>query len=162
MEAFVKSLAANQSFKARLLKDMKKVIEILANPHCKVIRPLCVDYNLIEVNEGQCWSIKEQHFLKHPIKDKDIRHVTLRAFSPYDPNKVPDPKYFTEILENNLTEAEVEDFCEDFIRLLHHNQERHREKVPCLIGAANGGKMSLFQLILGLVHHSNIATITKQ
>ena len=54
VEAFVNSLAANESFKARLLKDMKKVIDILANPHCEVIRPLCVDYNLIEVNDGKC------------------------------------------------------------------------------------------------------------
>ncbi|KAL9973576.1 hypothetical protein ACROYT_G020049 [Oculina patagonica] len=162
VEAFVNSLAANRSFKARLLKDMKKVIEILANPHCEVIRPLCVDYDLIEVNEGQCWSIKERRFLENAIKDKDIGHVTPRAFSPYDPTKVPDPKYFREILENSLTEAEVGEFCEDFIRLLHHNQKRHKDKVPCLIGAANSGKTSLFQPILGLVHHSNIATITKQ
>ncbi len=75
-----------------------------------------------------------------------------------DPTKVPDPKYFKEI----LTEAEVEEFCEDFIRLLHHNQKRHKDKVPCLIGAANSGKTSLFQPILGLVHHSNIVIITKQ
>lgn len=34
------SLVPNESFKAQLLKDMKKVIDILANPHCEVIRPL--------------------------------------------------------------------------------------------------------------------------
>ena len=162
VEAFVNSLAANHSFKGRLLKDMKKVIEILANPHCEVIRPLCVDYNLIEVNEGQCWSVKERRFLENAIEDKDIGRVTPRAFSPYDPTKEPEPKYFKEILENSLTEAEVEGFCEDFLRLLTHNQKRHKDKVPCLIGAANSGKTSLFQPILGLVHHSNIATITKQ
>ena len=56
VEAFVDGLEANELFKARLLKDMdvKKVMEILANPHCEVIRPLCVDYNLIEVNDGWC------------------------------------------------------------------------------------------------------------
>ncbi|KAL9984099.1 hypothetical protein ACROYT_G006358 [Oculina patagonica] len=105
---FVNSSAANQSFKARLLKDMKKVIEILANPHCKVIRPLCVDNNLIEVNEGQCWSNKERRFLENAIKDKDISHITPQAFSPYDPTKVLDPKYFREILENSLTEAKAQ------------------------------------------------------
>ena len=162
VEAFVNSLAANELFKARLLKDMKKVIDILANPHCEVIRPLCVDYNLIEVNEGQCWSIKERRFLETAIEDKDIGHVTPRAFSPYDPAKEPEPKYFKEILENSLPEADIEMFCEDFLRLLMHNQKRHKDKVPCLVGAANSGKTSLFQPILGLVHHSNVATITKQ
>lgn len=162
VEAFVNSLAANESFKARLLKDMKRVIDILANPHCEVIRPLCVDYNLIEVNDGKCWSIKERRFLEDAIEDKDIGHVTPRAFSPYDATREPEPKYFKEILENSLTEAEIEEFCEDFLRLLNHNQKRHKDKVPCLIGAANSGKTSLFQPILGLVHHGNIATITKQ
>ena len=162
VDAFVNSLAANELFKARLLKDIKKVIDILSNPHCEVVRPLYIDYNLIEANEGQCWSIKERRFLGNAIEEKEIGHVTPRAFSPYDPTKEPEPKYFKEIFENSLPEAEIEMFCEDFLTLLNHNQKRHKEKVPCLTGAANSGKTSLFKPILGLAHHSNIATITKQ
>ena len=162
MEAFVNSSAANEFFKARLLKDMKKVIDLLANPHCEVIRPLCVDYNLIEVNDGKCWSIKERRFLENVIADKDIGQVTPRAFSAYDPTRGPQRKYFKEILENSLTEAEIEEFCEDYLRLLNHNQKRHKDKVPCIIEDASSGKTSLFQPVLGLVHYSNIATITKQ
>ena len=94
VEAFVNSLAGNELFKTRLLKDMKKIIDILGIPNCEVIRPFCVDYNLIEVNEGQCCSIKERRFLENGIQDKDIGHVTPRAFSPYDPTKEPQPKYF--------------------------------------------------------------------
>ena len=45
---------------------------------------------------------------------------------------------------------------------LNHNKKRHKDKVPCLVGAANSGKTSLFQPILGLVHHHNVATTTKQ
>ena len=51
MKAFADSSAANESFKARMLRDMKKVIDILADP--EAIRPIVVDYNLIEVNEGK-------------------------------------------------------------------------------------------------------------
>ena len=162
MEAFINTLAANETFKDRLLKDMRKVIEILSNPHCEVIRPLCVDYNLIKVNDGQCWSIKDRRFVDNAIADKDIGHITPRAFSPYDPTKEPEAKYFKEILENSLSAVEVQLFCEDFLRLLNHNKKRHKDKVPCLVGAANSGKTSLFQPILGLIHHSNVATITKQ
>ena len=162
MEVFINSLAANETFKDRLLKDMRKVSEILSNPHCEVIRPLCVDYNLIEVNDGQCWSIKDRRFVDNAIADKDIGHITPRAFSPYDPTKEPDPKYFREILENSLSAVEVQLFCEDFLKLLNHNKKRHKDKVPCLVGAANSGKTSLFQPILGLIHHHNVATITKQ
>ena len=123
VDAFVNSLAANELFKARLLKDMKKVIDILSNPHCEVVRPLCVDYNLIEVNEGQCWSIKERRFLGNAIEMKEIGHVTPRAFLRYDPTKEPEPKYFKEILKHNLPEAEIEMFCEDFLTLFNHNQK---------------------------------------
>lgn len=160
--AFVHGLAGNELFKGRLLKDMKKVIDTLANPYCEVIRPLRVDYNLIEVSNGQCWSLKERRFVENAIDEKEIGHVTPRAFSPFDVNKEPEPKYFREILENSLTEAETAEFCEDFLRLLNHKQKKHKEKVPCLIGDANSGKTSLFQPLLGLIHHDNIATITKQ
>ena len=82
---------------------MKKVINILANLQCEVTRPLCIDCNLIEVNDGKCLSIKEHHFLENVIADKDIGHVTQQAFSPYDPTRQPEPKYFKEILENSVT-----------------------------------------------------------
>ena len=162
VEAYVNGLAANELFKARLLKDMKRVIEILANPFCEVIRPLRVDYNLIEVNDGRCWSIKERRFLDDAIEEKDLGHVTPRAFSTYDAAKEVEPKYFKEILENSLPDAEIGPFCEDFLKLLNHNQKRHKDRVPCLVGAANSGKTSLFQPLLGLIHHSHIATISKQ
>ena len=57
---------------------------------------------------------------------------------------------------------EIGEFCEDFLKLLNFNKKCHKDKVPCLIGDANSGKTSLFHPILGLVHHTNIATITKQ
>ncbi|KAL9977405.1 hypothetical protein ACROYT_G014801 [Oculina patagonica] len=59
VEAFIHGLAGNELFKGRLLKDMKKIIDNLANPYCEVIRPLTVDDNLIEVLNGLCWSLKE-------------------------------------------------------------------------------------------------------
>ena len=114
------------------------------------------------MNDGQCWSIKDRRFVDNAIADKDIGHITPRAFSPYDPTKEPDPKYFKEILENSLSDVEVQLFCKDFLKLLNRNKKRHKDKVPCLVGAANSGKTSLFQPILGLIHHHNVATITKQ
>ena len=57
---------------------------------------------------------------------------------------------------------EIGEFCEDFLELLNFNKKCHKDKVPCLTGDANSGKTNLFHPILGLVHHTNIATITKQ
>ena len=159
---FVGTLAANEHFKGRLLRDMKKVTEILANPFCEAIRPLTIDYNLIEVMGGQCWSLKERRFVTNAVDEKNIGKVSPRAFCEYDPSTPPEPKYFREILENSLTESEVAMFCEDFLKLLNYNKKGHKDKVPCLVGDANSGKTSLFHPILGVVHHSNVATVTKQ
>ena len=82
------SLAANESFKATLLKDMKRVIDPLSDPDCEVISRIVVDYNLIEVNEGHCWSVLERRFLSNTIAAEKVGLMTLRAFSHYGPSTV--------------------------------------------------------------------------
>ena len=161
VKAFINCLAANESFQSRLLRNMRKVIDVLADPDCEVICPICVDYNLIEVNSAQCLSIKEMCFVSSPIPEEKIGLVTPRAFVKYESSKEPDAKYFREILPNSLNEAEIGEFCEDFLRLLNFNQKRQKERVPCLVGDANSGKTSLFLSIRALVHHSKKATVTK-
>ncbi|KAJ7382524.1 hypothetical protein OS493_034415 [Desmophyllum pertusum] len=129
---------------------------------CEVIRSIMVDYNLIEVNGGYCWSVEKRQFLRDAIPAEQVGLVTPRAFSRYDPSKDPQPQYFQEILQNSLTDVETGLFCEDFLRLLDCNKKRHKQKVPCLVGDADSGKTSLFYPMLGLIHHSNVATVTKQ
>ena len=75
---------------------------------------------------------------------------------------MPGAKYFREILENSFSPDDVHRFCEDFVKLLNYNRKKHKDKVPCLVGDTNSGKTSLFFPILSLVHHRNVATVTKQ
>lgn len=63
---------------------MRKVIDVRADPDCEVIGPICVNYNLIEVNLGQCWPIKERCFLSSPISEEKTSLVTPRAFVKYE------------------------------------------------------------------------------
>ena len=160
--SFVNSLATNEHFKSRLIRDMRKVIELLADPNCELFEPLVIDYNLIEVKDGVCWSLKSRSFVENPIEERQIGKVSPRAFCAYDPAKEANPKYFREILENSLSESQVSAFCEDFLKLLNYKRKQHKDKVPCLVGDSNSGKTSLFFPIQGLVHHGNIATVTKQ
>ena len=160
--AFINSLATNEQFKSRLIRDMRRVIDLLADPNCELFQPLVIDYDLIEVNNGVCWSVKNRAFVENPIEVRQIGKLSPRCFCAHDPATEADPKYFREILENSLSASEVAMFCEDFLRLLNHNAKKHKDKVPCLVGAANSGKTSLFFPIQGLVHHGNIATVTKQ
>ncbi|KAL9960800.1 hypothetical protein ACROYT_G034302 [Oculina patagonica] len=160
--AFINSLATNEQFKSRLVREMKKITELLSDPLCELFEPLVIDYDLIEVSDGVCWSLKKRAFVQCPIQDNQIGKISPRAFSVYDSTKEPDPKYFREILENSLTQSEVSTFCEDFLKLLNYSQKKHKDMVPCLVGEANSGKTSLFFPIQGLGHHGNIATVTKQ
>ena len=159
---FVNTLATNERFKSRMLPQMKRVIELLSDPYCELFRPLTVDYDLIEVSKGVCWSLKKGKFVEDAIEENQIGKVSPRAFCLYQPNQVPDAKYFREILENSLSPDDVRRFCEDFVKLLNYNRKKHKDKVPCLVGDANSGKTSLFFPILSLVHHGNVATVTKQ
>ena len=158
-KVFINSLATNEFFKSRLIRQMKNVINLLADPYCELFRPLTINYDLIEVSNGTCWSIKNRSFVDDAISKEQVGKISPRAFCPYDVSKPPDPKYFREILENSLQPEEISSFCEDFVRLLYYNKKRHKDKVPCLVGDANSGKTSLFFPILGLVHHGNV---TKQ
>ena len=159
---FINTLATNEQFKSRLIQYMKRIIELLSDPHCELFHPLVISYDLIEVNDGVCWSLKDRAFKENAIEERQIGKVSPRAFCAYDPSKHADPKYFREILENSLSENEVSTFCGDFLKLLNYNGRQHKDKVPCLVGDANSGKTSLFFPIQGHVHHGNIATVTKQ
>ena len=121
-----------------------------------------IDYDLIEVNEGKCWSLKARTFVDNAIEEHQIGKLSPRAFCPYDSSKEPEPKYFREILENSLGEDDLARFCKDFLGLLNYNKKGHKDRVPCLVGDADSGKTSLFFPILGLIHHGNVATVTKQ
>ena len=156
------TLATNERFKSRILPQMKKVIELLSDPYCELFRPLTVDYDLIEVSKGLCWSLKKGKFVEDAIQEHQIGKVSPRAFCLYEPNQVPDAKYFREILENSLSPDDVRRFCEDFVKLLYYNRKKNKDKLPCLVGDANSGKTSLFFPILSLVRHGNVATVTKQ
>ena len=100
--------------------------------------------------------------MEDAIAEHQIGKVTPRAFCVYEPNQVPDAKYFRQILENSLSPDDVCRFCEEYVKLLSYNKKKHKDKVFCLVGDANSGKTRLFFPILSIVHHGNVATVTKQ
>ena len=65
---FVNTFATNELFKPRLIREMTRVVELLADTYCELFRPLSIDYDLIEVNQGDFWSLKERSFLKDAIQ----------------------------------------------------------------------------------------------
>ena len=78
----------------------------------------------------------------------------------YERTKVPEPKYFEEILRNSLSEEDLKKFCSDFPALFRPKQLK--QPVPCAIGAADSGKTSLFSPVFQIVPLNRIARVTKQ
>ena len=125
----------------------KNVSAVFTFEHaCTVKR---VDYDLIEVADGWCFSISKREFVQNPIQD--IGKESPRAFVEYNHAKNPEPKYFKEILQNSLTGDEIGHFCEYYLHLLNYGIKQHKEKVLCLIGEPNSGKTSLFAPISRII-----------
>ena len=62
--------------------------------------------------------------MEDAIEELQIGKVSQRAFCLYEPNQVPDAKYFREILENTLSPDDVRRFCKDFFKLLNYNRTK--------------------------------------
>lgn len=73
--AFVNSLATNEHFKSRHVRDMRKVIDLLGDPSCELFQPLVVDNNDIQVNDGVCWSVKKTCVRRKPHRSPPNRKV---------------------------------------------------------------------------------------
>ena len=129
MNSFIGTLEGNEAFKARLSKYGKQVKEKLQNTETQFIKQMKIDHDLIEVNNGWCLCLSKREFLQHAIHERDIGHVSPRAFCPYDHNKEPDPKYFRQILENSLDQEQIKQFCTDYMGLLQFQKKQHKQKV---------------------------------
>ena len=162
VKKFLSLLGSNDKFKDTIIKHLNKLVEILGDRECEFMKQLRINYDLIEVNGGWCFSISQRKFVLHPVKDADVGKESPRAYIEYDHNKTPDPGYFKEILQNSLNELEMAHFCEYYIRLLNCRIKQHKEKVMCLIGEPNSGKTSLFTPITRLIPARCIAMISKQ
>ena len=130
--AFVNTLATNEFFKSRLLREMKRVIDLLSDPFCELFSLLIINYDLIEVTDGRCWPISRRDFVEGAIEEQQVGKISPRAFWSFDSARDPDPKYFREVLENSLSPQEVATFCGDLLNLLLYNKKQNK-KTECRV-----------------------------
>jgi len=162
MESFLNSLLGNAQFKDRLLSNMGKLQVILRHPDCQAISQFEIDRDLVEVNEGWCWSFRRNKFLDQPFNASHAGRTSPRAFISYDHDEEMNPKLFKEILINSLNDVEITSLCEDFLQLFNCDTREHKQKVPCLIGPSNSGKTSLFMATNKIIDIAKVARVTKQ
>ena len=162
VKKFLSLLGCNNQFKDTIIKHLNKLVEILGNRECEFVKQQCVNYDLIEVNGGWCFSISQRKFVSHPIKSTKISKESPRAYIDYEHTKTPDPSYFKQILQNNLNKQEMAHFCKHYIRLLNCSTKQHKERVVCLVGEPNSEKRSLFIPISCFIPARYTAMISKQ
>ena len=142
VKKFLSVLARNEHLKDRIVTHFSKLESVLVDTECEFTSQLRINYDLIEVSDGWFFCASKRKFVQSAIQD--VGKKSPRAFVEYDHAKKPDAKYFKEILENSLSPSDMSHFCEYYLRLLNYGIKHHKEKVMCLIGAPNSGKMSLF------------------
>ena len=141
---FLSLLGNSEHFKEIMVKHINRLDNMLGVPESEFTRQLRINYDLIEVSDGRCFSISRRRFVENAISDTDIGKETTRAYIQYKHDRLPEAGFFKEILEYSLNETGNGHFCEYYLRLLNHGTKQHKEKVPCLIGEPNTGKTSLF------------------
>ena len=130
VKKFPSLLGSNDEFKDTIIKHLNKLVEILGDKECEFTKELRINYDLIEVKEGWCFSVSQRKFVLNPIGDKHRERIS-QGIIDYEHTKVPQPGYFKEILENSLNQTEFEHFCEYFVWLLNCGIKQHKEKVLC-------------------------------
>ncbi|XP_048589692.1 uncharacterized protein LOC116617698 [Nematostella vectensis] len=160
MKAFLHCLMANNGFRDRLVKHFPRVLTILGDEECRMIPQLHIERDLVEVNDGWCWSFASNQFVNNAISKSQKGHVSPRAFIKYRHTDEPNPRYFRETLQNSLDDSQIAEFLRDFLDLFR--PKVHKQKVPCAIGPPDSGKTSLFAPVFQVIPLERIARVTKQ
>jgi len=104
------------------VKHLNKLDSLLSNRESEFGKQLKINYDLIEVLEGWCFSISRREFVENAISHSDINYwkrITASLIVAYRGDKSPEVAFFKVILENSPSEDEIWHFCEYFIRLLN-------------------------------------------
>ena len=73
VKKFLSLRGSNDKFKDTIIKHLNKLVEILGDRQCGFVRQLRIQYDLIEVTGGWCFSINQRKFVFGPVRDADIK-----------------------------------------------------------------------------------------
>lgn len=94
VKTFLLRSLANDEIANCLSTHINQVTALLSNPACRLITPLEIDFNLIEVlPKGTCFNISSKRFERHDVLQKSPRAFVKYTF---DEAAVPYPKPFVE------------------------------------------------------------------
>ena len=94
---FIMNMLGNIEIATVITPVAKQLINFLSQPACRLIKPIEIDFNYIEVEPfGTCFDIEGKRFVADPKGLKP--NSTPRAYVKYlyDVNRAPDPTKFIE------------------------------------------------------------------
>ena len=92
---YLLNLLSNVKVADAITQHIQQMTQLLSEPACRLIKPIQIDYNFIEVlPEGMCFNIAKKCFDLNPEELKGSPRAYIRY--KYEEGKIPKPKKFIE------------------------------------------------------------------
>ena len=163
-ESYINKLMVSEIIEEEIVKFSKRMIEIISHPQCEVIRQIRFDWDLIEVQDEYCFSVRKRDFIECPIDTKDIGIVSPRAYAPnYNSKEDPVPLYFKESIENSFPNLATRiNFLNKYYQCLTVGQFPHKCPKLVVAGPRDSGTSTWASVFLSIIPFRYIASITKE
>ena len=160
----VNKLMVSEIIGEEIVKFSKRMIEIISHPQCEVIRQIRFDWDLTEVLDEYCFSVRKRDFIECPIDNKDIGIVSPRAYAPnYNSKEDPVSLYFKESIENSFPNLATRiNFLNKYYQCLTVGKFPHKCPKLVVAGPRDSGKSTWASVFLSIIPVRYIASITKE
>ena len=147
-----------------IVKFRKRMREIISHPACEVIRQIRFDWDLKEVQDEYCFSVRKRDFIECPIDTKDIGIVSPRTYIPsYNSKEDPVSLYFKESIENFFPNLATRiNFLNKYYQCLTVRKFQHKCLKLVVAGPRDSGKSTWASVFLSVIPFRYIASITKE
>lgn len=101
VKVFLMNLLGNMEIAEEIISFVPLIITMLAEPSCRLIKPIAIDYNFVEcLPSGTCFNIEMKAFENHPESLKGSPRAYVRYT--FVENVEPNPELFIQGIFFNL------------------------------------------------------------
>ena len=163
VSSYLHKLLANEALRDKLVQHFQAVERHLVHPACEIISQIKFDYDLIEVSNGYCFSVKSRTFIPCPIPESMRGKLSPRAFVRYDCSTPPQPEYFREGIYNSFPDDDVRvSFLNKFYQCLLPFSMPQKVKKLVVVGPKDSGKTCWANIFHRIIPTGYIASLTRE
>lgn len=160
---YLNKLLMNETLRDGIVNNFFKIQTLLSADSCEIVEQLKIDLDLIEVLNGECFSISQRKFIPSPISDNDIGLISPRMFFAYESAADPDPLYFKQSVENSFPNEKTKaNFLNKFYQCFMAGRMPHKCRKLVVCGPKDSGKTTWASLFLAVIDRIYIASLTKE